>query len=317
MWHWRAIPAAPLVRRGGGWYTGKMVAQRPFRFGVNMLSSEPRARWIEKCRRAEELGFDVISVPDHLGMPAPFPAMVAAAEATERVRINSFVLNTPFYNPVLLARDVAGTDQLTGGRIELGLGAGYVKEEFEAAGLPFPRAGERIGHLAQTIATLRKLFADPEYRPSPVQQGGPPLLIAGWGDRLLRLAAQEADIIALPAAAAAEDGGPLLMASPEKFDERITYLHEQLGARAGQVELNILYQQVIPPDQRTSTIDQFRQYLTQDLIDRFDDLPILLVGTPEEMAQRLRDRRDRYGISYISVQEHSMEAMAPVIALLR
>ncbi|WP_425296721.1 LLM class flavin-dependent oxidoreductase [Nocardia abscessus] len=95
-----------------------MTAQRPFRFGVNMVVPEFRSNWIEKCRRAEELGFDVIGVADHLGLPAPFPAMILAAEATERVRLNTFVLNTAFYNPVLLARDVAGADQFTDGRVE-------------------------------------------------------------------------------------------------------------------------------------------------------------------------------------------------------
>ncbi|MFI9504037.1 LLM class F420-dependent oxidoreductase [Nocardia sp. NPDC052566] len=294
-----------------------MAVQRPFRFGVNMLSSAPRRQWIEKCRRAEQLGFDVISVCDHLGLYAPFPAMVSAAEATERVRINTFVLNTPFYNPVLLAREVAGTDLLIDGRMELGLGIGYVKEEFEAAGLPFPTPGKRIAHLTKTIETLRKLFADPDYKPSAAQPGGPPLMIAGWGDRLLRLAAEQADIIALPGGAAAHDGGPLLFSSAEKYDERVAYVNGLLGARAGQVELNVLYQQVILPEERDAAIDRFRGHLTPEMIERFDELPVLLVGTPEEIAQRLQERRERYGISFISVHDHSMEKFAPVIELLR
>src|SRR6476620_45517 len=92
---------------------------RPFRFGVNLLAPAPLDEWRAKCRRAEELGYDVILVPDHLGMPAPFPALVAAAEATERPRLGTFVLNAGFWNPTLLAREVATTDTLTGGRLEL------------------------------------------------------------------------------------------------------------------------------------------------------------------------------------------------------
>ncbi|BCK66317.1 hypothetical protein Srufu_002700 [Streptomyces libani subsp. rufus] len=122
------------------WYTDTMPLQRPFRFGVNMFVPGSRREWSAKCRRAEELGFDVVGVADHLEFSAPFPAMVLAAEATERVRLSTFVLNTPFYNPVLLARDVASTDQFIDGRMELGLGAGYVKAEFDTAGYRSPAA---------------------------------------------------------------------------------------------------------------------------------------------------------------------------------
>mgnify|MGYP002654094217 CR=1 FL=1 len=106
-------------------------------------------------------GFDVIGVPDHLGMLAPFPAMMLAAEATERVRLNTFVLNAPFYSPALLARDLATVDQLSGGRLEIGLGAGYVKAEFDAAGIPFGRPGQRVDHLEEVVDHLHIAFDDP------------------------------------------------------------------------------------------------------------------------------------------------------------
>lgn len=112
---------------------------RPFRFGVNLLAPAPVDEWRAKCRRAEELGYDVILVPDHLGMPAPFPSLVAAAEVTERPRLGTFVLNAGFWNPTLLAREVATTDTLTGGRLELGLGTGYIRAEHDTAGLPGAR----------------------------------------------------------------------------------------------------------------------------------------------------------------------------------
>jgi probable F420-dependent oxidoreductase len=291
--------------------------QRPFRFGVNMVVPESRANWVEKCRRAEEFGYDVIGVADHLGLPAPFPAIILAAEATERVRLNTFVLNTPFYNPVLLARDVAGTDQFTDGRVELGLGAGYVKAEFEAAGIPFESGGKRVEHLENTVVTLRRLFADPEYQPQPAQPSGPPLLIAGWGDRLLQVAAAHADIIGFTGAAAARNGAPLQMAGLEETAERIAYVRGLLGARAGQVELNILIQRVVPPQDRSAVLEVFGPALPPEVADTPEELPILLIGTPEEMAQRLRERREQYGISYITVLEDSMENFAPVIDLLR
>ncbi|WP_069161086.1 LLM class F420-dependent oxidoreductase [Nocardia altamirensis] len=294
-----------------------MTAQRAFRFGVNMVAPDERARWIEKCRKAEELGYDVIGVADHLGCPAPFPSMILGAEATSRVRLNTFVLNTPFYNPVLLARDIAGADQLTDGRVEIGLGAGYVQAEFDAAGIPFESGGKRVEHLERTVTTLRTLFSDPEYQPRTVQPSGPPMLIGGWGNRLLRVAATHADIIAFPGASATENGGPLHLAGLGEIEEKVEYVRGLLGARADRVEFNILVQRVVPPEERTAVLELFGPALPDDVADHPEDLPTLLIGTPEEIADRLRANRDRFGFSYITVLEHSMEQFAPVIELLR
>ncbi|MFI6774562.1 TIGR03621 family F420-dependent LLM class oxidoreductase [Nocardia sp. NPDC050412] len=293
------------------------AARRKFRFGVNLLAPASRAEWIRKCRRAEELGYDVIGVADHLGLPAPFPAMILAAEATERVRLTTLVLNTPFYNATLLARDAATADQLTDGRVELGLGAGYVREEFETAGITFETAGKRVEQLATTVATLRRLFADPEYQPRPAQPSGPPLVIAGWGDRLLRVAAEYADIVALPGAAPAYNGGPLQFVGLDATDARMTYLRELLGSRAEDVELNILLQRVVPPDERSAALELYGPHLPADAADQPEELPALLIGTPKEMARQLEQRRERFGFSYVSVLESSMEPMGAVIELLR
>lgn len=278
-----------------------------------MVVPESRRAWIAKCRRAEAQGYDVVGVADHLGLPAPFPSIVLGAEATERVRLNTFVLNTPFYNPVLLARDVAGVDQFTDGRVELGLGAGYVQAEFEAAGIPFGTGGQRVAHLENTVVTLRKLLADPEYQPRPVQLGGPPLLIAGWGERLLKLAATQADVVGFTGAATGA-GGSLTFAGVEGVTERVAYVRELLGERADRVELNILVQAVVPPNERAALLDKYGSVLPDG---DPEELPTLLFGTPADMAQRLRERRERFGISYITVLEPYMDAFAPVIELLR
>lgn len=150
--------------------------------------------------------------------------MVLAAETTERVRLTTFMLNTPFYNPALLARDVASTDQFVDGRMELGLGAGYVKAEFDTAEIPFPSGGKRVEQLEQTVTTLRRLFADTEYLPRPAQPSGPPLLIGGWGDRLLRVAAAHADIIAFTGGWANTTGDVLHLAGTAQMEERIAYV---------------------------------------------------------------------------------------------
>lgn len=287
-----------------------------FRFGVNMTSLGSRDDWIGKCRKAEALGYDVIGVPDHLGLPAPFPAMMLAAEATQRVRLNTFVLNVPFYNPVLLAREVATVDQLTGGRVELGLGAGYVKAEFDAADIPFPSGGERVDQVAAAAATLRRLYADADYRPCPAQAGGPPLLIAGWGKRMLRVAAEYADIVAVTAAAAA-DSGHLTLAGPAEAANRIGYLRELLGDRADRVEINVLVQALVLPSERDGVLEQLAPHLPTGPSEPLEEFIGLLVGTPQQMADQLRRRRDTYGINYITVLEPNMDKLAPLIELVR
>ncbi|WP_158879540.1 TIGR03621 family F420-dependent LLM class oxidoreductase [Amycolatopsis anabasis] len=293
------------------------MTSHPFRFGVNMLVPSSREEWVAKCRRAEELGYDVVTVADHLGMPAPFPALVLAAEATERVRLGTFVLNAPFYNPALLARDVAATDQLTGGRIELGLGAGYVRAEFEAAGMPFPPARERVDHLERTILELKRLYADPGYQPRPSQDPGPPLLLAGRGDRLLRLAAEHARIIAFSGAAPSRDGEFPALADADAVDERVEYVRGLLGDRAEETEFNILVLRLVAPGEREAFLEEARPYLGDIAGDRIDEMPTFLFGTPERMAERLRERRERFGFSYLNVTEDNMEKFAPVMEALR
>ncbi len=243
--------------------------------------------------------------------------MVLAAEATERVRLTTFVLNTPFYNPVLLARDVASTDQFIDGRMELGLGAGYVKAEFDTAGIPFLSGGKRVEQVERTVTTLRSLFADTEYKPRPAQPSGPPLLIGGWGDRLLRLAATHADIIALTGGWANATGDELHLAGVAQTEERIAYVRGLLGDRADAVELNIMVQQVIPPAERASVPDRFDPLLPDDTAEIPEELPSVLIGTPTEMAQQIKERRERYGFTYFTVMEYNMENFAPVIAALR
>ncbi|MGW4244722.1 TIGR03621 family F420-dependent LLM class oxidoreductase [Nocardia sp. NPDC004722] len=292
----------------------------PFRFGVNLTTPSSRTAWIEKCRRAEALGYDVIAVPDHLGLPAPFPALMVAADVTERPRLATFVLNTPFYNPVLLARDVAGLDQLTGGRFELGLGSGYVRAEFDAAGIPFPSAGSRVTHLEETVATLRRLFGDPDYKPQPTRAGGPPLMIAGWGERALRLAAENADIVAFTGAGAAESG-LLTLADAETTAKKTDYVRGLLAApgrenRAGAVEFNLLVQGVAAPSERAGMAAHLTEHLPFDFSGAIEDLPVILIGTAVEMAAALRERRERFGFNYISVLEHNMDKFAPLIEIL-
>src|ERR1700754_3418483 len=158
---------------------------RGFRFGLGLYAAHRQSSLRDAARRAEDMGYDVLHVPDHLNALAPFPTLAMAAAATETLHVGTFVLNAGFYKPALLARDVAAMRDLTGGRLELGLGAGYVEREFEGAEIPFPPAGQRVDHLRRVVDHLRDRV--PEV----------PLLIAGSGNRLLTIAAQTAQIIGL------------------------------------------------------------------------------------------------------------------------
>ncbi|WP_290056753.1 TIGR03621 family F420-dependent LLM class oxidoreductase [Amycolatopsis solani] len=287
-----------------------------FRFGVNMHVPDDRAGWVEKCRKAEDLGFDVIGAADHLGMAPPFPALVLAAEVTERVKLNTFVLNTPFYNPVLLARDVTGTDQFTGGRLELGLGAGYVKEEFEAAGMPFPSARERVDHLERAILELKRAYADPEHKPAPVRPAGPPLLLAGRGDRLLTLAAEHADVIGFTGAAKTPDGAALRPASAEEIEERVGFVRSKLGGRAA--EFNLLCHFVHITGDRAGALAELEKQVQGVLsVEQLAVLPTALIGSPAEVAEQLHAHRERFGLTYYTILEQNMDQFAPVLEALR
>ncbi|MGY1584083.1 LLM class F420-dependent oxidoreductase [Streptomyces sp. MN13] len=292
---------------------------RPFRFGVNLLTAAPAAEWRAKCRRAEELGYDVLLVPDHLGMPAPFPALVAAAEATERPRVGTFVLNAGFWNPALLAREVATTDALTGGRLELGLGTGYVRAEHETAGLPWGSPGERVDHLRRTVEELDRLLGSEEHQPRPVQRPRVPLLIGAGGDRMLRLAARHADIAAFTGARAVpgSTSGELLPVTADELDERVGLYRRLAGGRNEPAELNLLIQLVAVTEDREAALKPFLPYVPHLSAEQALELPVVLAGSVEHIVEQALERRERYGFSYLTVLEPSMEAFAPVMAALR
>jgi len=251
------------------------------------------------ARRAEDLGFDVMHVPDHLGGPAPFPVMTTIAMATSRLRVGTFVINSAFYRPALLARDVAALRDLTEGRFDLGLGTGYVKEEFDAAGIPFPSAGERVDHLRATTEYMA------EHLP------GVPIMIAGNGDRVLRIAARSADIIGLTG------GDRAATADEDPLADRIGYVREAAGERFDDLELNIAVTAMPVDDSPMPDLTIPRHFLPGLSDEELLRHPGVLSGSTDEMADRIRRYRDVYGISYVTVQDRHAEAFAKVIALLR
>lgn len=292
---------------------------RPFRFGITMMTFDTGEAWRQKCRRSEELGYDVLLVPDHLGFPAPFPALIAAAEATEHPRVGTFVLNAGFFNPTLLAREVATTDVLTGGRLELGLGTGYVRAEHESAGLPWGSPGERVDHLTRTIEELDRLLGDAEHLPQPAQRPRPPLLIGGNGPRMLRLAARHAEIAAFTGGrqAPGKTEGTLELMPADELAASVDRYRSYAADRPEPAELNILVQQVLVTDDRRAAARDFAARGVGLDEEQALEAPTLLFGTPKQMAEQLRERRERFGFSYITVLDPFLGAFAPVLEELK
>jgi probable F420-dependent oxidoreductase len=268
---------------------------KDFRFSIGIHAVKSRAALQDKARRLEGLGFDVLYLPDHLGAPAPFPALTAIAQATTTVRIGTYVLNACFYKPALLARDVAGVDLLSDGRLEVGLGAGYVREEFEAAELPYPSAGQRVDYLEHVTTYLRK------HLPSV------PILIAGNGDRLLTVAARHADIVGLT--------GVNPRGADDALAERIEFVHAAAGGR--DLELNLAITAVPADDSGMPDLSLTRRYARTLTDEQLLELPAVLRGSPRDMADGLRGYRETYGLTSFTVQENHAEGFAKVIAELR
>jgi probable F420-dependent oxidoreductase len=306
---------------------------KPFRFGVNVWGAGSRAEWMDKARKAEELGYSVFTVPDHLaGIFAPLPALMSAAAATTRLRVGTNVLNNDFRHPVLVAREAATADLLTDGRLQIGLGAGHLKSEYDEAGLRFDAGGARVERLGEAVTIVKSLlkgeevtFAGKYYRvtghkihPLPVQRPHPPILIGGNGQQLLALAAKEADVVGLSGITFRRGGGERDLTGwrTAGVDERVRLVREVAGDRFELLELNALVQTVVVTDNRRQAAEELARRWTQLSPVEVLESPYVLIGTVDQQVEDLHARRERWGISYYVIFEPYMETFAPVVAKL-
>lgn len=271
---------------------------RDFRFGIGLRTIKSSERFREKVRRFADLGYDVVHVPDHIGAPAPFATMMAAADAAD-IRVGTFVLNAAFYSPALLARDAVAVDMLSDGRLELGLGTGYVREEFEAAEIPYPSAGQRVDHLRHTTTYIKAV--------APTI----PVLIAGNGDRVLRIAAQHADIIGFTG------GGIPTPENPDPMAERVEFVRTAAGSRSGDLEFNLAITGVPTDATGIPDLTLTRAYFPDASDEQLLSMPTVLTGSPREIADTLLAHREKYGTTYFIVQDYHGQYFAQVINALR
>jgi len=282
--------------------------KKAFRFGVVTGGYESHSAWITLARHVEELGYASLLVPDVMGSPlATITALSVAATATTTLRVGSYVFVNDYRHPALLAREIATLDQLSNGRVELGLGAGNWPLDFQQLGIPFDSAGVRVSRFAEGLSIIKQFFTSEavnfsgkyytatELRPvpRPVQQPHPPILIGSAGRRMLTIAAREADII-LPVA---RQGAEL--------EEKIGWIREAAGERIEHLELGQAAFGIALTDSPTVAAPPFQKIPVESR-------PM----TTEQAVEHLWEQRERLGLSYIQVQERQMENFAPVIAHL-
>ncbi len=308
---------------------------RPFRFLATVDGYPGFAELTRVARKSETIGCSTFVLPDHLiGQYAPVPLLTAVAAVTERLRVGTFVLNAGLRHPAVLAQDLATLDVMSGGRLEIGLGAGWNKPEFDAIGLPFEPVGVRIGRLAEVITILKGCFADGPFSftgehytvtdhdgvPTPAQRPHPPFFLGGGGQRLLTLAAQQAQIIGLaPRLISGDqprvDAWSLTAAATE---EKIRWIREAAGDRFGELELNTYPTggpAVItsnPQAEARRRADRIREQTGTELTaEEILDSPHMFIGTVKDLVRKFTDLRERFGISSFLIDD--LDTLAPVV----
>jgi probable F420-dependent oxidoreductase len=309
-----------------------MAHARRFRFGIQLHTAPDGKAWAELARKAEDLGYSTLFLPDHFGdQLAPVPALMAAADATTSLRVGALVFDNDYKHPVVLAKELATIDVLSNGRMEVGIGAGWMSSDYEQSGIPMDPPGVRVSRMEEGLAVLKGCFApgpfsfagehytitDYDALPKPVQSP-PPFLIGGGAKRVLSIAGREADIVGInPSihsgqvdAAAAQNG------AAEVTDQKVAWVKEAAGARFEDLELNMLQFAGILTEDAKGTAEMMAPLfgLPPEALETY---PHVCIGTVDQIVESLQHRRERWDVSYFVFQGDTLELMAPVVAALR
>ena len=314
---------------------------RPFRFAVQSFSAKSAKEWRERAKRAEALGYSALHLADHVvcgeamtksNHPmqelAAVPAMMSAADATTTLKVGCRVFCIDYQNPVVLAKQAATIDLLSDGRLELGLGAGWVTAEYAAMGIRMDSPGTRIARLEETIGAFRALFSG-----EPVAIAGkhlqlagfsgapkrpfPPLMIGGGAPRVLSLAGREADIVSFNFNNSAGVIGPVGVKSStaDATAEKVGWVKKAAGARFDQLELEIGAYFTFVQDGAEAIAAGMGQAMGLSQAEMLRH-PHGLFGTVDRVCEELERRRSLYGISYVTVGDAALDAFAPVVSRL-
>jgi len=309
---------------------------KPFRFLAEARAIATGHELAETARRAESIGIDTLVIPDHL-IPqlAPIPAMATIAAASERLRVAGFVLNNDLRHPAVLAQDLASLDVLSEGRLDVAIGAGWNRPEYDAIGIPFDGTPVRQARLADSIAVLKGCFADGpgsfagdhytitdyDAQPKPAQRPHPPFLIGGGGRRTLTLAGREAQIVGLAPRILPNGAGDPASVTVAATAEKIAWAREAAGDRADELEFNIY-----PSMTGISVTDHARRE-AEELSERLQERsgvavgagellesPHIFIGSLDAFVEKFGRLRDELGISSIMVGE--LDELLPVVERL-
>jgi probable F420-dependent oxidoreductase len=280
----------------------------------------------------ESLGYSVATMPDHFTEQlAPMPALQAVLDATTTLRAGALVFDNDYKHPAILAKELATMDVLSDGRVEIGLGAGWMVSDYEQLGLPYDRAGVRIDRFVEGLAIIRGVMADGPFDhagehytitgyegfPKPAQRPCPPILVGGGGRRVLTIAAQQADIVGVNGTLHAGVIGPEAIATmtEEAVADKVAIVAEAAGERAGEIEMNIRTFFVSVTDDRDGQLSAISSMIGVDE-SMVAASPFALVGSPSKIAEDLRERRQRFGFSYVIIGAEQIDQFAPVVAEL-
>lgn len=306
-------------------------SQRKFRFGAQLSQADGRKQWIEQAKKAEDLGYETFFMPDHLGSQySPLLALMTVAENTN-LRIGTMVLDNDYRNPVFLARELATMDVLTEGRIEVGLGAGWMKSDYDESGIAYDTPAVRVSRFEEGLDIVTGLLSGEqvefqgEYykvnakgRPACIQKPHPPILIGGGGRKVLDIAARKADILGinfnLKAGEVTGNIGQDGLASV--IDDKLAWVKKCAGDRFDEIELQVLVYLGSVTDDRMGQAEMLGGFIGLDA-EQFVQAPNAVVGTVDQIVQDLIERRERWGFSYVCFTSASYEAMGDVIARLR
>jgi probable F420-dependent oxidoreductase len=309
-----------------------MAADRRFRFGAQLSFAGSGEEWSAKARRVEELGYSTLCMPDHFDdQLAPVPALTAAAAATTTLRVGTLVLDNDYRHPLLVAKEAATLDLLSGGRFELGLGAGWLASDYAQSGIACDAPAVRIDRLEEGIAVVKGLlgggrfsFAGRFYRvtdhpgtPLSVQRPRPPILVGGGGRRVLSLAGREADIVSVNFDLRSGTVGTHLgaTATAELTATKVGWIREAAGDRFDEIELSYTAVMTMVTDDRDAVAAGLGSGFGLDA-EQVLAMPNFAIGSVVEIADELERRRDDLGLSYVVVGGECHEAMAPVVARL-
>ena len=317
-----------------------MAPYKPVRFGVEAGETQSRAAWMAYARKVEDLGYSTLIMGEHPGWGGitPTVGLMAAADATTTLRLGSHVFANDFHHPVLLAQDAATLDLLSEGRLEFGIGSGWLGSDYAALGGPFDPPAVRIRRLEESVALIKRLFGaepvtftgsfyqvtDVTLQPKPKQQPHPPILVGGGGRQVLTLAAREADIVGLGLKGTATGGMDLATTSAAAVEQQVGWVRAAAGARLPSLELHMLVQAVKVLDNRRQAAEAVAAMLADwgPVMSNIPgpahilESPQFVVGSVDQIMADLQERRERYGISYITVFGDYLDEFSPVVARL-